>query len=259
MYLIEIDPITGLIKDDDVLDGWKAIPSFLALFEKEGYGIKAMTCVALVMDYTSIIKNYSEKERPIKAMEIVFDNRKALNWNCDEIQLACINYKELQYNPTLEEKSLLEELRISKLNEIKNVKTSFEKTTLLRELGSINDLVKSFEAKNGTANTFNESLFNFIVRVIYIGRVCHSILFVSHQQRAKCVRLVVIFQPFSFLHIIYQNFCFVSPSTSISGSFAVTAFFDLQPIRNRILTTRINFFIIYLIFNKTLGSGQFSK
>lgn len=157
MYLIEIDPITGLIKDDEVLDGWKAIPSFLALFEKEGYGIKAITCVALVMDYTSIIKNYSEKERPIKAMEIVFDNRKALNWNCDEIQLACINYKELQYNPTLEEKSLLEELRISKLNEIKNVKSSFEKTTLLRELGSINDLVKSFEAKNGTANTFNES------------------------------------------------------------------------------------------------------
>ena len=64
-------------------------------------------------------------------MEIVFDNRKALNWNCDEIQLACINYKELQYNPTLEEKSLLEELRISKLNEIKKAKDSFSKTTLL--------------------------------------------------------------------------------------------------------------------------------
>lgn len=157
MYLIEIDPITGLIKNDEVLDGWKAIPSFLALFEKEGYGIKALTCVALVMDYTSIIKNYSEKERPIKAMEIIFDDRKALNWNSDEVQLACINYKELQYNPTLEEKSLLDELRISKLNEIKNVKTSFEKTTLLKELSNINDLVKSFEAKNGASNVFNES------------------------------------------------------------------------------------------------------
>lgn len=157
MYLIEIDPITGLIKDDNVLDGWKAIPSFKALVEKEGYGIKALTCVALVMDYTSIIKNYSEKERPIKAMEIIFDNRKALNWNCDEIQLACINYKELQYNPTLEEKSLLEELRISKLTEIKNVKGSFEKTTLLKELSNINDLIKSFETKNGSLNAFNES------------------------------------------------------------------------------------------------------
>lgn len=157
MYLIEIDPITGLIKEDEVLDGWKAIPSFKALYEKEGYGLKALTCVALVMDYTSIIKNYSEKERPIKAMEIIFDNRKALNWNCDEVQLACINYKELQYNPTLEEKSLLEELRISKLNEIKNAKSSLEKAVLLKELSNINDLVKSFEAKNGTANTFNES------------------------------------------------------------------------------------------------------
>lgn len=157
MYLIEIDPITGLVKDDVVLDGWKSITSFRELVDKEGYGIKALTCVALVMDYTSIIKNYSEKERPIKAMEIIFDNRKALNWNCDEIQLACINYKELQYNPTLEEKSLLDELRIAKLNEIKNVKGSFEKTTLLKELSNINDLVKSFEVKNGTANTFNES------------------------------------------------------------------------------------------------------
>jgi hypothetical protein len=157
MYLIAIDPITGLIKEDEVLDGWKGIPSFLALHDKEGYGIKALTCVALVMDYTSIIKNYSEKERPIKAMEIIFDDRKALNWNCDEIQLACINYKELQYNPTLEEKSLLEELRISKLNEIKNAKSSFEKASLLKELSNINDLVRSFETKNGSTNTFNES------------------------------------------------------------------------------------------------------
>lgn len=157
MYLLQLNPFTGLIKDDDELDGWMAIESFRNLVNKEGYGIEALTCVALVIDYGSIIKNYSEKERPLRAMEDVFNNRKALNWNCDEIQLACINYKELQYNATLEEKVLLEELRISKLNEIKEADTTFKKAALLRELSGINDLHDSFEKKNSAKDTFAES------------------------------------------------------------------------------------------------------
>lgn len=157
MYLLQLNPITGLLKEDDELDGWMAIESFRDLLAKEGYGIRALTCVALVMDYASIIKNYSEKERPLKAMEIVFNKRKALNWNCDEIQLACINYKELQYNPTLEEKTLLDELRITKLNEIKNAENTFKKTTLLKELSNINALHDSFESKNGGKDSFTES------------------------------------------------------------------------------------------------------
>lgn len=157
MYLLQLNPFTGLIKEDDELDGWMAIESFRELVNKEGYGIEALTCVALVIDYGSIIKNYSEKERPLKAMEDVFNNRKALNWNCDEIQLACINYKQLQYNPSLEEKSLLDELRITKLNEIKEADSTFKKTTLLAELAKINALHDSFESKNATKDSFSES------------------------------------------------------------------------------------------------------
>jgi hypothetical protein len=157
MYLLQLNPITGLIKDDDELDNWMAIESFRDLVNKEGYGIQALTCVALVIDYGSIINNYSEKEKPLKAMNIVFNNRKALNWNCDEIQLACINYKELQYNPSLEEKGLMEQLRINKLNEIKNAETTFQKTSLLKELSNINDLHDAFDKKNGNKEKFAES------------------------------------------------------------------------------------------------------
>lgn len=157
MYLLQLNPFTGLIKEDDELDGWMAIASFRDLVSKEGYGIEALTCVALVIDYGSVIKNYSEKERPLRAMEDVFNNRKALNWNCDEIQLACINYKELQYNATLEEKALLDELRITKLNEIKEADSTYKKTVLLKELSGINDLHDSFDKKNAAKDTFAES------------------------------------------------------------------------------------------------------
>lgn len=157
MYLLQLNPITGLIKDDVELDQWMAVESFRVLVNKDGYGLQALTCVALVIDYGSIIKNYSEKERPLKALEMVFNNRKALNWNSDEIQLACINYKELQYNPSLEEKSLLDELRITKLNEIKDADSTFKKTTLLKELSNINALHDSFDSKNSSKDTFAES------------------------------------------------------------------------------------------------------
>lgn len=157
MYLLQINPLTGLIKEDPELDGWMVIESFRELVNKKGFGLQALTCVALVMDYGSLIKHYSEKERPLRAMEIVFNNRKALNWNCDEIQLACINYKELQYNPALEEKTLLDELRITKLNEIKNADNTFKKTTFLKELQNINALHDSFDNKNGSKDLFLES------------------------------------------------------------------------------------------------------
>lgn len=157
MYLLKINPLTGLIYDDPTMDGWMAIESFRELVAMKGYGIQALTCVALVCDYGSIIKNYSEKERPLKAMEVVFNNRKAILWNCDEIQLACINYKQLQYNPKLEEKSLLDELRINKLNEIKEAEDTFKKTILLKELSNINDLHDSFDKKNGNKDFFESS------------------------------------------------------------------------------------------------------
>lgn len=157
MYLLQLNPITGLVKEDPELDGYLAIESFRVLVQKEGYGIRALTAVALVIDYGSPIKNYNERERPKKAVEIVYNNREAILWNCDEIQLACINYKELQYNPTLEEKKIIDDLRVEKLDEIKEAPDTFEKQKKLRELGSINELSEQFDKKNGTKDLFTES------------------------------------------------------------------------------------------------------
>ena len=157
MYLLQLNPITGLVKEDVELDGYLAIESFRDLISKKGFGIKALTVVALVVDYGSPIKNYNERERPKKALEIVFNDRDAIQWNCNEIQLACINYKELQYNPVLEEKKIIEDLRVDKLEDIKNAPDSFEKQKLLRELGGINNLYEDFEKKNGSRDLFTES------------------------------------------------------------------------------------------------------
>lgn len=157
MYLCKINPITGLVELNDETDGIYAIESFREVLNKPGYGIQAFTCVALVVDYGSLLARYSEKERPLKAMEIVFNDRKAITWFSDEIQLACINYKQLQFNAALQEKTLLDELRINKLEEIKEETESFKKTSLLRELNSINDLHEAFEKKNSTKDLFAES------------------------------------------------------------------------------------------------------
>lgn len=155
MYLLQLDPKTGLLRQENELDGWMAIESFRKLVEL--HGIKALTCVALVMDYGSLIKHYTEKERPHKAMQNVYYNRDALQWFSDEIQLACIHYKELQFDPVLEEKKILDGIRIDKLEEIKNEPDNFKKQNLLRELGQINGLHESFEKKHSTQDFFHKS------------------------------------------------------------------------------------------------------
>lgn len=157
MYLLQIDTFTGLVKEDPELDGFMAVPSFRELYNKEGYGIKAITCVALYMDYGSIIKRYNDKERAEKAMEMVYDNRKAILWNSDEIQLALINYKELQYDKTLEEKKILDQMHLEKLSEIKDSESSYDKTVKMKELTQINNLMDSFDAKNQGKDLFKES------------------------------------------------------------------------------------------------------
>ena len=156
-YLLQFDPFTGLIKNEPEHDGWMAIEAFRDLVNAEGYGIKALTCVCLVMDYGSPIKQYSEKERPAKAMEMVYYNRSAILWNSDEIQFACIQYKELQYDAALEEKKMLEDLRRDKLDQIGSETEESKKKYLLKELNDINVMVDNFEKKNSGKDLFYKS------------------------------------------------------------------------------------------------------
>lgn len=153
MYLLELDD-NGLVKEDLEHDGWKSIPSFLDLYKS--LGIKAITVVALYADHLSPLRYYPEKDRFNKALDFVCNERKIKFLN-DKIQLAIINYKELQYSHTIEEKRLLESLKINALNEIKSIEDPSEKIKALKRLSDINSSLEAFEKKNGQKDLYLES------------------------------------------------------------------------------------------------------
>lgn len=105
MYLTTIDS-DGLITNDVIGDGWKAIKEFLAVFDK--YGREGMTVIALAVDYDSILKNYNEKDRFIRSIEQVYGDRDKLK-KTKLIEDALEKYAELQYNSDLERDRVLAE------------------------------------------------------------------------------------------------------------------------------------------------------
>lgn len=118
MYLIEIDEETGLISDDVTNSGWKSIKSFNTLLKKKG--IKAMTVVAMTVDYLSPLSHYKEKDRFERACSEIYDKRDSLVISDDLIADAIKSYKELQMNPDLETERINREIKIrliEKMNE----------------------------------------------------------------------------------------------------------------------------------------------
>lgn len=120
MYLVELDPVSGLIKIEGPYDGIMAIKEFRDVVNDETLGIRCMTSIALTVDYLTPIKYYREEDRPHKAMEISCEGyRRAFDWNQEKIQKALIKYDDLQYNATIEEKKALDYMLLEKLQEIK--------------------------------------------------------------------------------------------------------------------------------------------
>lgn len=148
MYLTEIDPDTGLVSFEKEKDGWLAIPSFYALYKHSKFGIKAFTAVALYCDYLSPIRHYQDDERHLKAIDSVYDRRKDILWNNDLVQEAIIDYKSLQFDSTIEEKRMLEEMKVKKLNEIRAEVDDDMKMSLLAQLKKINTNIDDFNKNN---------------------------------------------------------------------------------------------------------------
>lgn len=156
MYLTEFEKETGLIKINPIQDGIFAIEDFRNIFKwKKGHQV--FTCVALVIDYMSPIRYYPLEDRKIKAMDIVFQDRKAFMWNNDEILLAMIAYEALQYDAILEEKKIIEKLRDEKLSEIQMEDESAKKTIKLGELKKIKDILKTFTEENNLIEIINKA------------------------------------------------------------------------------------------------------
>lgn len=108
MYLIQIDPNTGLIMDDPANTGWMAIKELLAVFKK--YGKEGVTFIALSKDYESPFRYYNNKERPLRAMDEIYGSRDKFDITKPLFTEAFTKYDELQFNSELESERLNNEI-----------------------------------------------------------------------------------------------------------------------------------------------------
>lgn len=144
MYLTEIDKATGLIKVDKRFDGVYAIKEFREILNDPKLGIEVMTCIALVADWLSEIRYFRLKDRPKKAMRIVRDKHWDLDWNIEPIQKALKKYEELQYNPDLVEKRMLDEMLQDLLVKIKDAKKQEMRLEYFKQLDTVKGLIQTW-------------------------------------------------------------------------------------------------------------------
>ena len=96
MYLLNLNRKGDVFKDDD---GVTAVPEFLTLIKKEKFGPTALKWVALVYDYESPYRHYSENERVKAVSKDLYDT---YNWKGAKdatLKAACNKYNELQFDP----------------------------------------------------------------------------------------------------------------------------------------------------------------
>ena len=96
MYLLKLNRKGDIFKDDDGVTG---VPEFLGIIKKEKFGPTALKWIALVYDYESPYRHYSEQER--KKAELQFDP-------LDE-QLIAFNKKINQFTELIDVMQLNEE------------------------------------------------------------------------------------------------------------------------------------------------------
>ena len=166
MYLTKLNSETGLLLIEDNEDGILAIKEFRDILNSEDHGLGCLTAIALVADYQSTIKYYSDKDRPRKAMEEVTGDRDEWEWNVDIIQLALKKYDALQYDPTLEEGRIYYDQKVQKLKEIQNWDTlpddspsrvGSSMTSLKKELRAINDDIQLYDKRISEKDIYKDS------------------------------------------------------------------------------------------------------
>jgi hypothetical protein len=160
MYLTRINPKTGLLVIEDDEDGILAIKEFRDILDDVDLGLGCLTAIALTADYQSVVRYYSDVDRPKKAMEEVTGNRNEWVWAQEKIQLALKKYDALQYDPTLEEGKIHYQRKVNKLKEYKEAEQMYGKghkdpngkeltftnpSIIAKQLRQINDDIKEYE------------------------------------------------------------------------------------------------------------------
>ena len=96
MYLLNLNRKGDVFKDDDGITG---VPEFLTLIKKEKFGPTALKWVALVHDYESPYRHYSENERVKAVSKDLYDSYTWTGTKDKDLKIACDKYKELQFDP----------------------------------------------------------------------------------------------------------------------------------------------------------------
>lgn len=157
MYLVELDHSTGLVKVDGEFDGVRAVKEFRDVINDDALGIKCFTAIALTIDHLTPIWYYTEEDRPYKAMEIATQGeRRAFDWYQDKIQLALQKYDELQFNPVLVKKRMLDFMLLNKLNELKEEKDEKKKVELFSQLSTFEKLIKEFKKEHENVDIYSD-------------------------------------------------------------------------------------------------------
>lgn len=147
MYLIQINDETGLIDEVETNSGWRAIKDFSNLAKKKG--IKAMTAVALSVDYLSPLSHYMEKDRYARACDEIYGDREALDFEDELILKAIDKYRDLQLDPDLETERINKEIKLRLLEKINEANRNEDDI-------AIEKYRKSLDSHEKTIETFNK-------------------------------------------------------------------------------------------------------
>ena len=131
MYLLNLNRKGDIFKDDDGVTG---VPEFLTLIKKEKFGPTALKWVALVYDYESPYRHYSEAERVKAVSKDLYDT---YNWSGVKdasLKAASDKYNELQFDP-LDEQLIAFNKKINQFtNLIDSMHLDEENAELLQKL-----------------------------------------------------------------------------------------------------------------------------
>ena len=116
MYLLKLDRKGDVYKDDDGITG---IPEFVNILKADKLGATALKWVALVCDYDSPYRHFTESERKKAVSKDLYDKYEWYGATRPEILAAVDKYKQLQFDP-LDEQLIAFNLKISQFTTYMN-------------------------------------------------------------------------------------------------------------------------------------------
>jgi predicted HNH restriction endonuclease len=116
MYLLQVNRAGDIYKDDN---GAVLVPEFQSVLQAEGLGQLGLKWVALVCDYESPYRHFTESERRKAVNKDLMGSYKWKQENDPKIQAAVEKYKAMQFDP-LDEQLLAFNKKITQFTDYMN-------------------------------------------------------------------------------------------------------------------------------------------